>query len=102
MGLSADYAPYEFEHNVNGKSEYAGIDIELAKKIAKDNNLKLKIVNMQFDSLLGAIKTGKIDLIISGMTPTPERKKEVDFSDPYMSVTQKMIIKSQKLIILKR
>ncbi|KYH14126.1 ABC transporter substrate-binding protein/permease [Staphylococcus kloosii] len=93
VGLSADYAPYEFEHNVNGKTKYAGIDIELAKKIAKDNNLKLKIVNMQFDSLLGAIKTGKIDLIISGMTPTPEREKEVDFSDPYMTVTQKMIIK---------
>ena len=51
---------------------------------------------MQFDSLLGAIKTGKIDLIISGMTPTPERKKEVDFSDPYMSVTQKMIIKKSE------
>ncbi|MDU9418127.1 ABC transporter permease subunit [Staphylococcus lloydii] len=94
VGLSADYAPYEFEHNVNGKTKYAGIDIQLAKKIAKDNNLKLKIVNMQFDSLLGAIKTGKIDLIISGMTPTPEREKEVDFSNPYMTVTQKMIIKN--------
>lgn len=93
VGLSADYAPYEFEHNVNGKSEYAGIDIDLAKKIAKDNHLKLKIVNMQFDSLLGAIKTGKVDLIISGMTPTPEREKEVDFSNPYMTVQQKMIIK---------
>ncbi|MDT3960603.1 ABC transporter permease subunit [Staphylococcus kloosii] len=93
VGLSADYAPYEFEHNVKGKTQYAGIDIELTKKIAKDNNLKLKIVNMQFDSLLGAIKTGKIDLIISGMTPTPEREKEVDFSNPYMTVTQKMIIK---------
>ncbi|MBF7016726.1 ABC transporter substrate-binding protein/permease [Staphylococcus durrellii] len=93
VGLSADYAPYEFEHNVDGKTKYAGIDIELAKKIAKDNHLKLKIVNMQFDSLLGAIKTGKIDLIISGMTPTPEREKEVDFSNPYMTVTQKMIIK---------
>lgn len=76
VGLSADYAPYEFEHNVNGKSEYAGIDIDLAKKVAKDNHLKLKIVNMQFDSLLGAIKTGKVDLIISGMTPTPEREKK--------------------------
>lgn len=93
VGLSADYAPYEFEHNVNGKTQYSGIDIELAKKIAKDNHLKLKIVNMQFDSLLGAIKTGKIDLIISGMTPTPEREKEVDFSNPYMTVAQKMIIK---------
>src|SRR5699024_10328103 len=96
VGLSADYAPYEFEHNVNGKTEYAGIDIELAKKIAKDNDVKLKIVNMQFDSLLGAIKTGKIDLIISGMTPTPEREKEVDFSDPYMTVDQKMIIKKSE------
>lgn len=75
VGLSADYAPFEFEKTVKGKSEYAGIDIDLAKKIAKDNHLKLKIVNMQFDSLLGALKTGKIDVIISGMTSTPERKK---------------------------
>ncbi|PUZ31172.1 ABC transporter permease subunit [Staphylococcus arlettae] len=96
VGLSADYAPYEFEHNVDGKRKYDGIDIDLAKKIAKDNNLKLKIVNMQFDSLLGAIKTGKIDIIISGMTPTPEREKEVDFSNPYMTVTQKMIIKKSE------
>ena len=96
VGLSADYAPYEFEHNVDGKRKYDGIDIDLAKKIAKDNNLKLKIVNMQFDSLLGAIKTGKIDIIISGMTPTPEREKEVDFSNPYMKVKQKMIIKKSE------
>ncbi|MDT4037464.1 transporter substrate-binding domain-containing protein, partial [Staphylococcus hominis] len=68
-------APFEFEKTVKGKSEYVGIDIDLAKKIAKDNHLKLKIVNMQFDSLLGALKTGKIDVIISGMTSTPERKK---------------------------
>ena len=39
---------------------------------------------MSFDSLLGALKTGKIDIIISGMTSTPERKKQVDFSDSYM------------------
>ena len=96
VGLSADYAPYEFEHNVNGETKYAGIDIDIAKKIAKDNNLKLKIVNMQFDSLLGAIKTGKIDIIISGMTPTPERLKEVDFSNAYMTVDQKMIIKKSE------
>lgn len=76
VGLSADYAPMEFERTVNGEREYAGIDIELAKKIAKDNGVKLKIVNMQFDSLLGALKTGKIDMIISGMTPTAERKKK--------------------------
>ncbi|WP_430376414.1 ABC transporter permease subunit [Staphylococcus aureus] len=97
VGLSADYAPMEFEHTVNGKTEYAGIDIDLAKKIAKDNNLKLKIVNMSFDSLLGALKTGKIDIIISGMTSTPERKKQVDFSDSYMMTKNIMLVKKDKV-----
>ncbi|EOB7903257.1 ABC transporter permease subunit [Staphylococcus aureus] len=97
VGLSADYAPMEFEHTVNGKTEYAGVDIDLAKKIAKDNNLKLKIVNMSFDSLLGALKTGKIDIIISGMTSTPERKKQVDFSDSYMMTKNIMLIKKDKV-----
>ncbi|HHQ6731859.1 TPA: ABC transporter permease subunit [Staphylococcus aureus] len=97
VGLSADYAPMEFEHTVNGKTEYAGVDIDLAKKIAKDNNLKLKIVNMSFDSLLGALKTGKIDIIISGMTSTPERKKQVDFSDSYMTTKNIMLVKKDKV-----
>ncbi|HDE3456220.1 TPA: ABC transporter substrate-binding protein/permease [Staphylococcus aureus] len=96
VGLSADYAPMEFEHTVNGKTEYAGVDIDLAKKIAKDNNLKLKIV-MSFDSLLGALKTGKIDIIISGMTSTPERKKQVDFSDSYMMTKNIMLVKKDKV-----
>lgn len=87
----------EFEHTVNGKTEYAGVDIDLAKKIAKDNNLKLKIVNMSFDSLLGALKTGKIDIIISGMTSTPERKKQVDFSDSYMMTKNIMLVKKDKV-----
>ncbi|HHW6542499.1 ABC transporter permease subunit [Staphylococcus aureus] len=97
VGLSADYAPMEFEHTVNGKTEYAGVDIDLAKKIAKDNNLKLKIVNMSFDSFLGALKTGKIDIIISGMTSTPERKKQVDFSDSYMMTKNIMLVKKDKV-----
>lgn len=97
VGLSADYAPMEFEHTVNGKTEYAGVDIDLSKKIAKDNNLKLKIVNMSFDSLLGALKTGKIDIIISGMTSTPERKKQVDFSDSYMMTKNIMLVKKDKV-----
>ncbi|HFN8923084.1 TPA: ABC transporter permease subunit [Staphylococcus aureus] len=97
VGLSADYAPMEFEHTVNGKTEYAGVDIDLAKKIAKDNNLKLKIVNMSFDSLLGALKTGKIDIIISGMTSTPERKKQVDFSVSYMMTKNIMLVKKDKV-----
>ncbi|MCG3412094.1 ABC transporter substrate-binding protein/permease [Staphylococcus massiliensis] len=95
VGLSADYAPYEFEKQINGKREYVGIDIEVAKRIAKDLGVELQIVNMQFDTLLGALKTGKVDLLISALTPTAERKKEVDFSIDYMEVPQKMIMKKK-------
>lgn len=95
VGLSADFAPFEFERNIDGKNEYAGIDIALINKIGKDNGLKIRIVNMSFDSLLGAMKTGKIDMIASGMTPTPEREKQVDFSDNYMDVDQKVIVKKK-------
>ncbi|HEK7233249.1 TPA: ABC transporter substrate-binding protein/permease, partial [Staphylococcus aureus] len=54
-------------------------------------------VNMSFDSLLGALKTGKIDIIISGMTSTPERKKQVDFSDSYMMTKNIMLVKKDKV-----
>ena len=83
VGLSADYPPLEFTKNVNGKNKYVGVDVELAKQIAKDLGVKLEIKNMGFDSLLVALETGKIDVIISGMTPTAERKKSIDFSKIY-------------------
>ncbi|EUJ33627.1 hypothetical protein MFLO_00195 [Listeria floridensis FSL S10-1187] len=93
VGLSADYPPYEFHQTIKGKDEIVGFDISIAQKIADDMGVKLDIKEMGFDSLLGALKTGKIDLIISGMSPTPERLKEVDFSDPYMDVIQKVIVR---------
>lgn len=83
VGMSADYPPMEFTKNVNGKNKFVGVDVELAKQIAKDLGVKLEIKNMDFDSLLVALKTGKIDVIISGMTPTSERKKSIDFSKIY-------------------
>ncbi|MDF4201164.1 transporter substrate-binding domain-containing protein, partial [Bacillus subtilis] len=61
VGLSADYPPYEFTTKQDGKTEYVGIDIQIAKKFAKDLGVKLVIKNMNFDSLLVALETGKID-----------------------------------------
>lgn len=83
VGTSADYPPLEFTTSDNGKTRYVGVDIELAKDIAKDMGVKLEIKNMSFDSLLVALETGKIDMVISGMSPTAERKKSVDFSEIY-------------------
>ena len=48
-----------------------------------------------FDALLGALKTGKIDLVISGMAVTEERLQEVDFSDPYFVVQQKVLVRKE-------
>ncbi|EUJ42380.1 amino acid ABC transporter substrate-binding protein [Listeria riparia FSL S10-1204] len=95
VGLSADYPPYEFHKTIKGKDTYVGFDISIAKKIAKDMGVDLSISEMDFDSLLPALKTNKIDVIISGMSPTPERLKEVDFSDPYMTVQQKVVIRKE-------
>ncbi|MEG0255614.1 MAG: ABC transporter substrate-binding protein/permease [Vagococcus sp.] len=95
VGLSADYAPYEFHATVDGKDKIVGMDIDIAQKIADDMGVKLKIEEYGFDALIGALKTSKIDMVISGMSPTPERLKEVDFSDPYMTVDQKVIIRKE-------
>lgn len=93
VGLSADYAPYEFHAEVDGKDKIVGFDVSIAEKIAKDMGVKLKIEELGFDALLGALKTGKIDLVISGMSITEERLKEVDFSDPYFVVQQKVLVR---------
>ncbi|MGK0551028.1 ABC transporter substrate-binding protein/permease [Enterococcus faecalis] len=93
VGLSADYAPYEFHATVDGKDQVVGFDISIAQKIAADLGVKLKIEELGFDALLGALKTGKIDMVISGMSPTPERLQEVSFSLPYMHVKQRVIVR---------
>ena len=83
VGTSADYPPLEFTKTRNGKTQYVGIDMELAKDIAKDLHAKLVVKNMSFDSLLVALETGKVDMVISAMSPTPERKQSVAFSKIY-------------------
>nr|WP_211340464.1 ABC transporter substrate-binding protein/permease [Vagococcus entomophilus] len=93
VGLSADYAPYEFHTTIDGKDTIVGFDISIAQKIADDLGVKLKIEELGFDALLGAMKTGKIDMIVSGMSITEERLKEVNFSNPYLTVTQRLVLR---------
>ena len=83
VGTSADYAPYEFHTTVNGKDKIVGFDISVANEIAKRLGVKLVVQEMSFDALLGAVKTGKVDMVVAGMTATPEREQEVAFSEPY-------------------
>lgn len=92
VGTSADYPPYEFTVKTSGKTDYVGLDIDIAKKFAKDLGVKLEVKNMDFDSLLVALETHKVDMVIAGMNPTPERKKSVDFSNIYYRGNQYMLI----------
>lgn len=92
LGTSPDYAPYEFQTTSNGKSKDVGMDISIAKDIADDLGVKLKIKNMDFDSLLVALQTGKVDMVLSGMNPSAARRKSVDFSDIYYKGGQSIII----------
>lgn len=93
VGLSADYAPYEFHTNKDGKDEIVGFDVDIAKQIASDLGVKLELKDLPFDSLVTSIPENKIDLVISGMTPTEERKNAVDFSDIYLKAEQGLIIR---------
>ena len=92
-GSKRGYAPLEFHATLNGADTIVGADISMSKQIAKDMGVKLQIKEMNFTALIGALKTGKIDLIVSGMSKTPEREKEVNFSTPYLYETQVMVIR---------
>ncbi len=90
MGTNAEFAPFEF---MNDKNEIAGYDIEIAKEIARKMGAELVIENMAFDSLIAALSSGKVDMVIAGMTVDEERKQQVDFSDNYYNAAQVIIVK---------
>ncbi|MFL2063210.1 ABC transporter substrate-binding protein/permease [Latilactobacillus sakei] len=92
LGTSPDYAPYEFLVNKNGKNKTVGMDIDVAQKVADDLHVKLVIKSMDFDALLVGLETGKVDMVISAMSPTDERTKSVDFSDVYYLGGQSILV----------
>ncbi|WP_294342848.1 transporter substrate-binding domain-containing protein [uncultured Clostridium sp.] len=97
VGMSADYAPYEFHAMIDGKDKVVGFDVNLANEIAKDMGVKLEIKEMEFDPLIGALKAGQIDMIISGMNPDEKRKKQIDFSDIYYEAKHGVLVKKENL-----
>jgi ABC-type amino acid transport/signal transduction systems, periplasmic component/domain len=94
IGTSADYPPYEFHKSINGKDEIVGFDVEIAKEVAKDLGVQLEIKDMKFDGLLAALDQGNIDIIVAGMNPTEERKKNVDFSKVYYTAVQSVVVRA--------
>lgn len=95
LGTSADYPPYEFHASINGKDEIVGFDVEIGKEIAKDLGVELVIKDMKFDGLLAALDQGNIDIVIAGMSPTPERAQNVDFSQIYYQSKQTIVVRAE-------
>jgi len=91
VGVNADFAPFEFHAMINGKDTVVGFDMDLAKEIAKDMGVELELKELSFDALLTTLQSGQIDVIISGMSATEERRKTVDFSDVYYRGTQVLL-----------
>lgn len=93
FGTNAEFPPFEFVAGTGVIDQYDGIDIAIAKQIAEENGMTAAIENMEFDSLLIALENGQIDAAIAGMTVTEDRKESADFSIPYYTATQVMIVK---------
>lgn len=89
MATNANFPPYEYMEG----NEYAGIDIELAEKIAEKLGKKLVIENVEFGSIVSGVQTGKYDVGIAGLTVTEDRKTQVNFTDSYATGVQVVIVK---------
>jgi len=82
VGMELSYPPFE---SIGPDGQPQGVSVEMARALAAELGRPLKIENIPFTGLIPALKSGKIDLIISSMTATPERAKAVTFSDPYLT-----------------
>ncbi len=91
MVTEAGFAPYEFYDG----EEIVGVDVEIAKKIAEKTGKELEIKDTDFDSLINEVKTGKADFAAAGLSITPERLEEVDFSIEYAVSKQVIVVKNE-------
>src|SRR5699024_6125145 len=90
VGTSADFPPFE---NVDVNGDIVGFDIDLINEIGKELGKEIQIENMDFDGLVGAVQTDKIDMAISGMTDNADRRKNVNFSDSYYEASQAILVR---------
>ncbi len=89
VGMELSYPPLEITDQAGRPT---GVSVRLAEALAKDLGRELVIENVAFDGLIPALKTGKIDCIISSMTATPERARSIAFSEPYLKTGLALLV----------
>lgn len=90
IGTDETFAPFEFQ---NKDGELVGIDMDILKAIAKDQDFKYKVKPLGFNAAVQALSSNQVDGVIAGMSITDERKQKFDFSDPYFESGVVMAIK---------
>lgn len=88
VGTNAEYEPFEY---LDEDGELQGFDIELMNAIAEQAGLEIEWVDMAFDSLIGSMEAGNVEMIAAAIGPTAEREKSCDFSDVYYSGYQSIV-----------
>ncbi len=88
VATSADYPPFEFYKD----GQIVGFEMDLIRAIAKEMNKEIVIKDMSFDSLIGGLQSGRIDIAISAISETPDRKEKVDFTIPYHRDSTVMLV----------
>ena len=88
VGTNAEFVPFEYREG----DQIVGFDVDLINEIAKIMKQDIEVVDMAFDGLLPALQSKKIDIIIAGMTANEERKKFVNFSEPYYNSQQSILV----------
>lgn len=89
VGMELSYPPFEM---TDPAGRPTGVSVRLAEALAKDLGRELVIENITFDGLIPALKTGKIDCIISSLTATPERARSIAFSEPYLTTGLALLV----------
>lgn len=95
MGTSSGFPPYEFIDTSRSDKTVVGIDVALGQKIAEKLGVKLVVQDMSFSALLSSIAADKIDIAISAINATDERRKAVDFSESYMHSPHILLIRKE-------
>ncbi|HEX7714449.1 MAG TPA: basic amino acid ABC transporter substrate-binding protein [Bacillota bacterium] len=90
VGTDATYAPFE---SIDKNGNFVGFDMDLMRLVADQTGMELKLVNINWDGIIPGLMNGNYDCLISAMTITPERKKQINFSDPYFSIRQAIVVK---------
>lgn len=89
MATNATFEPYEFYSG----EEIVGIDVEMAQAVCDKLGYELKVEDMEFDAIVNAVKSGKADIGVAGMTVTEDRLKSIDFTDSYTTAKQVIIVR---------